>query len=233
MADGILSFIKKLDGQGIRLPAGIRLINPYHEDKQIMEISSSFYQKFYNDDEQRFLILGINPGRFGGGVTGVPFTDPKRLLSECKINFSGKLTHEPSSVFVYEMISGYGGVEAFYKRYYINSLFPLALTIADKKGKEKNYNYYDSPQLLTLLQDFIVNNIYKQISLGVNTNICFCFGTGKNAAILRKLNEQHGFFKKIVALEHPRFIVQYKNKQKQYYINKYIAAFNMAEELSA
>lgn len=233
MADGILSFIKKLDGQGIKLPPGIRLINPYHEDKQTMEITSSFYHQFYNDDQQRFLILGINPGRFGGGVTGVPFTDPKRLLSECKINFSGKVTHEPSSVFVYEMIDAYGGVEAFYKRYYINSLFPLALTIADERGKEKNYNYYDSTELLTLLQDYIVSNIYEQIGLGVNTDICFCFGTGKNETVLRRLNEQHGFFKKIIALEHPRFIVQYKSKQKQYYINKYLEAFKMAEGLSA
>ncbi len=33
----------------------------------------------------RYLILGINPGRFGGGITGIPFTDPIRLQNICGI----------------------------------------------------------------------------------------------------------------------------------------------------
>jgi hypothetical protein len=228
LADRILSFIQQLDSSKVKLLEGIGLIDVY-QDKQAMAIAQTFYRKFYDDDQKRFLILGINPGRFGGAVTGIPFTDPKRLMSECKIDFSGKITHEPSSVFVYEMINAYGGVEAFYKNYYINSLFPLALVTNDEKNKQKNYNYYDSPALLLSLQDAIVDNIRKQISLGVYTDVCFCFGTGKNEAVLRKLNDQHHFFKKIVALEHPRFIMQYKNKQKQDYINKYLAAFADAE----
>jgi hypothetical protein len=55
--------------------------------------------------------------------------------------------------------------------------------------------------------------------------VCFCFGTGKNERFLRKLNDEHGFFKKIIALEHPRFIMQYKAMSKQVYIDKYLAAF--------
>ncbi|HTH83133.1 MAG TPA: uracil-DNA glycosylase family protein [Mucilaginibacter sp.] len=229
LSDRILSFIQQLDVSAIKLPDGISMIDIY-QDEQVMAIAETFYQKFYKDDQKRFLILGINPGRFGGGVTGIPFTDPKRLIAECKIDFFGKITHEPSSVFVYEMINAYGGVEAFYKNYYINSLFPIALTTMDAKSKQKNYNYYDSPELQLSLQDFIVENIRKQIGLGVYTDVCFCFGTGKNEAVLRKLNEQHHFFKKIIALEHPRFIMQYKNKYKQDYIHKYLAAFTAAEQ---
>jgi len=37
--------------------------------------------------------------------------------------------------------------------------------------------------------------------------------------------KRKAFFKKIVALEHPRFIMQYKAKLKQQYIDKYIEAF--------
>jgi hypothetical protein len=44
-----------------------------------MKICSSFYQKYYADNKKRSLIIGINPGRFGAGVTGIPFTDPIRL----------------------------------------------------------------------------------------------------------------------------------------------------------
>jgi hypothetical protein len=75
----------------------------------------------------------------------------------------------------------------------------------------------------------IIDNISKQIALGVRTDICFCFGTGKNEIFLRKLNEEHGFFKKIIALEHPRFIMQYKTANKQFYIDKYISAFKAVD----
>ncbi len=71
----------------------------------------------------------------------------------------------------------------------------------------------------------MIANIRKQISLEINTDICFCFGTGKNEKFLRKVNEEYQFFKKVIALEHPRFIMQYKSKSKQTYVDKYMEAF--------
>lgn len=227
-ADKVLNYIQQLEYTGAPLPAGIRIMDPFREAEQAMHIVDTFYHKYYNDNEQRHLILGINPGRFGAGLTGVPFTDPKRLISECHIPYEGKMTHEPSSVFIYEMINAYGGPETFYKKLYINSLFPLGFATVDAQGKEKNYNYYDSRELQEAVTGAIVDNISKQIDMGVNTDVCFCFGTGKNENFLRKLNNEHCFFKTIVALEHPRFIMQYKNKSKQLYIDKYLAAFNSA-----
>jgi hypothetical protein len=187
-----------------------------------MLISTKFYKKFYNDTNKRHLILGINPGRFGAGVTGVPFTDTKRLLEECGLKFDGKPTHEPSATFIYEMINAYGGVEKFYSKFYIHSICPLGFTIINDKGKEINYNYYDSNELTEMVYDFIIGNIKKQISFGIGTDVCFCFGTGKNVTFLRKINEEFHFFKKIVPLEHPRFIMQYKSKSKQFYLDKYL-----------
>jgi hypothetical protein len=224
-ADKVICFNKQLEYTGAALPPGIRIMNPFREYGQTIPISELFYHKYYNDNNPRHIILGINPGRFGGGLTGIPFTDPKRLKTECGIDYDGKATHEPSSVFVYEMIHAYGGVEAFYNKLYINSLCPLGFTTVDGKGKEKNYNYYDSKPLANAVHGFIVDNIRKQISLGVITDVCFCFGTGKNESYLRKLNEEYRFFKKIIALEHPRFIMQYKTASKQFYIDKYLAAF--------
>jgi hypothetical protein len=71
----------------------------------------------------------------------------------------------------------------------------------------------------------MIKNIRKQIKLGVVTDVCFCFGTGKNEKFLKKINEEHQFFKKIIPLEHPRFIMQYKFKTKDIYIGKYLQAF--------
>jgi hypothetical protein len=225
-AEKVIQFNQDLAYTGPPLPAGIRIMNPYKEEELAMRISSEFYRKYYSDENKRHLILGINPGRFGGGVTGVPFTDPKRLISECHIPYEGKMMHEPSSVYVYEMINAYGGPEAFYRDIYINSLCPLGFTIMDNKGREKNYNYYDSKELCATVTLFIVENIKKQIALGCHTDTCFCFGTGQNEKFIKKLNEEYNFFKEIIALEHPRFIMQYKAKSKQAYIDKYLEAFS-------
>lgn len=224
-ANKIIDFNSSIDFMG-ELPDGINLMNPFKEKGNILSVSSSFYNKFYNDNNPRHLILGINPGRFGAGVTGIPFTDTKRLTNECGIKFSGKETHEPSSVFVYEVIEAYGGINKFYNDFYINSISPLGFTISDANRKEKNYNYYDSKELANTLFPFIVESIKKQIDIGIETDICFCFGTGKNEKFLHLLNDEYCFFKKIIALEHPRFIMQYKSKSKQQYIDKYIKAFN-------
>jgi len=223
-ADKVIDFNKHLHFQG-DLPDGISVMNPFRENKQIIAVSSEFYKKFYDDNNSRHLILGINPGRFGAGVTGVPFTDSKRLINECGISYTGKETHEPSSVFVYEVIEAFGGVKKFYGQFYIHSVFPLGFTTTNNKGKEVNYNYYDSKELTNAVYDFIIEHIQKQIAMGVNTDICYCFGTGKNEHFLRELNEEKKFFKTIIALEHPRFIAQYKAKSKQFYIDKYLSAF--------
>ncbi len=223
-ADKIIEFNQSLDFNGT-LPDGISIMNPFRQNDLILPVSSSFYKKFYNDYRTRHLILGINPGRFGAGATGIPFTDTKRLNNPCGIAYSGKATHEPSSVFVYEVIEAYGGAHNFYNDFYINSVFPLGFTISDGSGKVKNYNYYDSKELTSSIFSSILENIKKQIELGVETDICYCFGTGKNEQFLRAINKEHGFFKEIIALEHPRFIMQYKSKSKQEYIDKYIQAF--------
>jgi hypothetical protein len=226
-ADKVIEFNKNLHFTGV-LPAGISIMNPFREDEKIIPVSSEFYNKFYNDSNPRHLILGINPGRFGGGVTGVPFTDSKRLKNECGISYPGKETHEPSSVFVYDVIKAYGGPEAFYQKFYINSICPLGFTATGKNGKEVNYNYYDSRELTQAVLDFIIQSIRQQIAFGINTDVCFCFGTGKNEKFLRQLNTEQKFFKSIVALEHPRFVMQYKARTKEAYINKYLAAFHRA-----
>ncbi|MFN8349710.1 MAG: DUF4918 family protein [Spirosomataceae bacterium] len=226
-ADKVIAFNRLLDFKG-KLPEGIRLMNPFRENTAVLSVSSAFYQKYYNDFQKRHLILGINPGRFGGGVTGVPFTDPKRLQEKCGIPFPGPLTHEPSSVFVYNVIDAFGGPTAFYSQFYIHSICPLGFTNATAQGKEINYNYYDSKALTEAVYEFMVDSLRKQLAFGIHTDVCFCFGTGKNETFLRQLNDRYRFFKRITALEHPRFVMQYKAKSKQVYIDKYLTAFAQA-----
>lgn len=231
-AERIIEFNRSLGFSGI-LPAGIRIMNPFRDDKQITDLSSEFYRKFYSDYQPRHIILGINPGRFGAGVTGIPFTDTKRLMNECGISYNGRQTHEPSSVFVYDVIRAYGGTIDFYKRFYIGAVCPLGFVKSDQKGNEKNYNYYDSSELTGLVTPFILESINKQLEFGINRDMCFCFGTGKNEKFLSQLNVKYGFFKRIIALEHPRFVMQYKAREKQLYIDKYIEAFQLVSRIGS
>jgi hypothetical protein len=224
-ADKIIQFNQTLDFVG-ELPDGINIMNPF-KDEETMKISSEFYMKYYNDSHPRHLILGINPGRFGAGVTGIPFTDTKRLKNECGIPYAGAETHEVSSVFIYEMIDAYGGVDKFYSDFYINSVCPLGFTVGDENGRVKNYNYYDSKKLTDAVTNFNIRSIRRYLGLGIETDVCFCFGTGKNEKYLRMINDKFGFFGRIVALEHPRYIMQYKSKSKKFYIGKYLEAFDI------
>jgi hypothetical protein len=224
-ADNVIEFNRGLEFRGT-LPEGIRIMNPFRESDSASEASAAFYKKFYNDNHSRHLILGINPGRFGAGLTGIPFTDPKRLVTECGITYRGTPAHEPSSAFIYEMISAYGGVQKFYREFFIHAICPLGFTSKNEKGREVNYNYYDSKELLSSVYDFIVQNIKTQLSFGIKNRVCICLGRGKNEKFLQKLNKEHGFFDEIIPLEHPRFIMQYKSNSKQLYMEKYIAAFD-------
>jgi len=228
-ADRIINFNKKLSFHGT-LPEGISVMNPFRENPEALAVSSAFYKKFYDDQKERHLILGINPGRFGAGITGVPFTDTKRLTAECGLSFNGKPTHEPSSTFIYEMINAYGGAEKFYGDFYIHSVFPLGFTATNEKGKEVNYNYYDSRELTESVYDAIIKNIQTQLKFGINTKIAYCFGTGKNEKFLKKLNEEYHFFEEIIPLEHPRFIMQYRFKTKEIFVKKYLDAFARIKE---
>jgi hypothetical protein len=220
-ADRILDFYSGIDFNG-SLPPGISIMNPYRDNKDILPVISQFYKRFYNDNLQRHIILGINPGRFGAGVTGIPFTDTKRLKEQCGISIPGLETYETSSVFVYGMIEKYGGAEKFYSDFYLSSICPLGFVTTGKNGKEINCNYYDSKRLTESVYDFMVQSIRAQMGFGIHQDTCFCLGTGKNFAFLSQLNEKYQFFGRIVPLEHPRFIMQYRSKQKESFVNKYI-----------
>ncbi|MCK4920422.1 MAG: DUF4918 family protein [Bacteroidales bacterium] len=219
-ANKVIKFNKELDYPGT-LPNDIRVLNPFKENKEITSISKAFYSKFYNDNNKRKLIIGINPGRLGAGATGIPFTDTKRLTEICNINVESIKTHEPSSVFVYEMIAKYGGAEKFYNDYYITSISPLGFIEQNKKRNWVNCNYYDYEELFSALHSFILSSLKKQISFGIDTKTCYLLGK-KNAKYFKLINDKEKLFDSIVVFDHPRYIEQYKSKLKDKYISEYL-----------
>jgi hypothetical protein len=214
-ADNILSFLFTVKIP-FTLPAGIGVLDA-HKDAAVQEACRSFYHKFYSDNNHRHILLGINSGRFGGGVTGIPFTDPIRLENDCGINNDFQKKQELSSVFIYDMIKAFGGPVAFYKAFYITAISPLGFV---KDGK--NLNYYDDAALKKKIEPFVVDCINKQLAWGLKRDICFCIGEGENLKYLNTLNDKHRWFTSIQGLAHPRFIMQYKLKQKEKYVEGYV-----------
>jgi len=225
LAPKILHFLHNLKLE-VKLPPNIAVLDPFKgENAEVIDRTiQEFYVKFYNDRAPRRMIIGINPGRLGAGLTGIPFTDTKRLASDCDIQINEFSSHEPSSVFVYEVIRAFGGSEAFYKNFYITSACPLGFVEMKPNGKEVNHNYYDSKELQTAVTPFILSTLKEQIEWGMETDVAFCLGTGKNFKFLKVLNDEHQLFDKLIPLEHPRYVVQYRSKRMREYIDKYLEA---------
>ncbi len=220
-SEKVIAFNRSLHYAG-PLPPGFRVMNPYLDNPETMVVMQAFYEKYYADTNRRRFIIGINPSRHGAGITGVPFTDTKRLEAVCGISMQSAHTHEVSSVFLYDMIAAYGGAAAFYSRFYINSPFPLAIVRQTRDGKWLNANYYDHKHLFAMVKSFMIESLKKHTSLGLYTDEVYVLGK-KNASFIQQLNAEEHLFGKIVVLEHPRYIQQYKSRDKQLFIDKYLS----------
>jgi hypothetical protein len=214
-ADKVLAFYKQLS-ISTPLPKGVEVLNPY-QDKESFALCTLFYKKFYNDANERRVILGINPGRFGGGLTGIPFTDPIKLENTYGIKNNLLKKPELSADFIHAMIEAFGGHEQFYNHYFVNSVSPLGFT---QDGK--NLNYYDTPALTKSTGKFILDSLWQLTTMGINREVAFCLGEGQNFKYLDKLNEKEKIFGTIIPLAHPRFIMQYRRKHVQAYIDDYV-----------
>lgn len=214
----ILNFYNQLNP--LPLGEGIQALTPF-KSEPAFSLMSQFYNKYYNDDNRRLFMIGINPGRFGGGVTGIPFTDPIALQNHCRIENNLEKKAELSSKFMYEMIQTFGGVEAFYEKVYFTSVSPIGFV---KNGI--NINYYDSKELTKLWLDKIVEWLKYQIDSFGDDRLGIIIGMGKNQKFMEELNSQHHLFKRLISVPHPRWILQYRSKNKLNFISKYIKSIN-------
>ncbi|MBC6356725.1 DUF4918 family protein [Lactobacillus helsingborgensis] len=218
----ILTFYEGLENVSINLPTPFKLLNPYKGSniEKVRTTINLFYKKYYNDSRQRKLIVGSSPARQGTAITGIPFEDPMHIGYSPLENY---YTCKASSKFLYDVFDQYGGRQKFYDDFYLGFVCPLGISKLNSKGNEVNCNYYDNKTVLDLLMPLIIESLKKVINFGIDTTTCICIGSGKNYKELKKINNKEHFFKQILPLEHPRFITQYNLKEKEKYLNKYLA----------
>jgi len=224
-AERAFGFYQRLTPPG-HLPGKVEVMNPYR-NPEVRQYVKRFLQRYYSDNRRRIAVFGINPGRFGAGITGITFTDPVALETLCGIQNDLPKKREPSSVFVYAFAERFGGPAKLFRDFFLTAVSPLGFT---KDGR--NYNFYDDPSLFSATQPFIVQSLRDQVSLGVSRDVALVLGSGKNRSIFEGLNREFGFFKTVVSLDHPRFIIQYRRARLDEYLRKYEEAFLLALERS-
>ena len=199
------------------LPQQVQVRNAYR-DPAVQGIQAQFARRFYAADAPRVGIFGINPGRFGGGRTGVPFTDPVALTANCGIAHElPKQRRELSSEFVYQFIDALGGPPEFYQHFYLHSVYPLELT---RDGK--NYNYYDAPAVTKALWPDLRLSLTQQVQqLGLRRDVAVSLGR-RNGEFLQKLSDELGLFERVEVLDHPRFLMQYRRRALAENVARYV-----------
>ena len=214
-ADHLFSLYSRLQPPK-QLPNDVEWLYP-QRDACVMKLFETFLYKYFNDNKPRKILLGINPGRFGAGVTGINFTAPRHLKEFCGIDHPFKMQTELSAEFIYELICAYGGTKKFYSNFFIGSVCPLGFI---KHGK--NINYYDDKELVKTVEPFIIKNLNCLLDFNADRTRCAAIGGEKNFKYLNSLNDRYKWFEEITPLPHPRFIMQYRRKQKQQFIQQYI-----------
>ena len=200
---------------------GVEALFPFR-DPLVRQCTTAFYRKFFDDRTPRTFIVGINPGRFGGGTTGIPFTDPVSMERQLGIPNPFPKRRELSAEFVEALIDRFGGPGEFYGRFFITAASPVGFT---KDGK--NHNYYDSPTLLAAVKPFIVRTLREQLAFGARREVAIVLGTGKNFDFISRLNEEEEFFERLECVEHPRFIMQYRRPKVSQFLDKYEALLSV------
>lgn len=221
----IIDYYKWLSLQNIELFDKYKIVNPYKQER-IIKIVEVFYNKYFDDNHNRYLILGASPARRGTSATGIPFEDEEHIYKLTGESINNFYINKNSSNFLYDVMEDYGGIDKFYSDFFLRFVCPLGIVNINNKNNEVNVNYYENRKLQSYLNDFIKKSLDELIKIGINREVCYCIGSGENYQYLLKLNEENHYFKRIVALEHPRYIMQYNKDKTAFYMNKYLNELN-------
>lgn len=200
----------------VKLPPGFSALQPYGR-KEVRTVVKQFCQEYYSGSHLRLGLWGINPGRFGAGITGICFTDPHALTAQLGIASTLAGKRELSAEFVSMVIDAYGGPHKFYHDVYLGALSPIGFV-----RDAKNINFYDDKNLAGALAPFITECVQYITSAGLLPDKAIFLGRGSlRKYVDKQLTSVFGTMK-TTALDHPRFIMQYKRSMVKDYVKQYV-----------
>lgn len=205
------------------LPENVQAYSPYHEPTP-RALFTEFARRYYQGEQPRVALLGINPGRLGNGRTGVAFTDPVALAA-WGIENDLPRRREPSSEFVQAVVQAMGGPQKFYQHFFLGSLYPLVLL---REGL--NYNFYDSPAVTAALWPSIQEAVRRQTTeVGLARHAAICLGR-RNGQYFTRLNQELQLFDQLHILDHPRFLMQYKRRALAENVARYVEVLESVKQ---
>jgi len=200
----------------VKLPDGFSVLDPYRS-ADVQSVIHQFCAKYYTGTHPRLSVWGINPGRFGAGITGLSFTDPYALAHQLKLKTEITGRREPSAEFISSVIDGYGGPKAFYRDVFMSALSPLGFV---KDGK--NINFYDDARLKADIVPFVVNSMRVMIDAGLRTDATVLLGSGALKSFFEKHIRPLVHFDTVIYLDHPRYVMQYRRREMERYVQDYV-----------
>lgn len=150
----------------------IEIIEKDEDDGDALKNQILFDEKYYHEGFPKIVLCGINPGRKGAGVTGVPFVDMATLaerLPDNKISFNGS-GKEQSAQYFNEIVNHEEfGAKKFYKHFYVTNFSWVGFTKkSNNSTKIINHNYH---KLNPEAQQYISNAFMREMTLVNPTTI--------------------------------------------------------------
>jgi hypothetical protein len=78
------------------------------------------------------------------------------------------------------------------------------------------------------IEPFMLRCIRRQLATMPVESTCFCLGEGENFKYFSRVNERYHFFKEIIPLPHPRWVMQYRRKKVGEYVDLYVNRLNVS-----
>jgi uracil-DNA glycosylase len=179
------------------------------KNDDILRSQKLFDETYYSNDFPKIVLCGINPGKDGAGVTGVPFVDERTLDERLSDNNIKTNKTEPSAQFFNKIVDHFGA-ETFYKYFYVTNISWFGFT---KNGN--NFNYY---KLSDSAQEYISKAFMCEMTL-INPTTIVPLGEQVEKSLTRVFSDS--MIKVENRLMHPRGCVS-GTKRKAQCLNDYI-----------
>ncbi len=173
-----------------------------------------FHKKYVEPNSPKIVICGINPGRNGAGLTGIPFIDFESLSN--MLPDINKKDREQSANFFFSVIQQFG-IETFYKYFYVTNISWFGFSRIDKS---KNVNYYEK-DISTEIAICLIDKFVEEMDL---INPDYIIPLSKTVLYeLESLKNQQKIRAEIgTCLNHPSWIVTYRRKDVITWRQKYV-----------
>ncbi len=190
---------------GLLQERGITMLREFLPYRPIAE---QFWQQYVPEPLPQTVIVGLNPGRLGAGLTGIPLLDFRSLANLLPDTQLPRNETEPSANFFHRVVQNIGA-EKFYREFYVSNVSAVGYV-----RDNKNCNYPDLPDAA---QRIIEQRFLDEMAVLAPKRI-IALGREVEATVQRLFS---GGSVTISHLPHPSWIMTYRLREAQSWVRRY------------